>query len=120
MEMLVLLLAIAMVVPLPFEEIVGGYVRLLLVPIEDAHNHRRFLRMEVVQPLLLQGVKLAFPCCCLLKIRAYFTPLRSPLAIRDQPPSVWRPCHPGYSAASSRVTRGRQALARPGANRRPR
>ena len=33
MEMLVLLLAIAMVVPLPFEEIVGGYVRLLLVPI---------------------------------------------------------------------------------------
>src|SRR5258706_529979 len=71
MEMLVLLLAIAMVVPLPFEEIVGGYVRLRLVPIEDAHNHRRFLRMEVVQPLLLQGVKLAFPCCCLLKIRAY-------------------------------------------------
>jgi len=33
MEMLVLILAIAMVVPLPFEEIVGGYVRLLLVPI---------------------------------------------------------------------------------------
>jgi len=33
MEMLVLILAIAMVVPFPLEEIVGGYVRLLLVPI---------------------------------------------------------------------------------------
>ncbi len=31
MEMLVLILAIAMVVPFPLEEIVGGYVRLLLV-----------------------------------------------------------------------------------------
>ena len=33
MEMIVLVLAIAMVVPFPLEEIVGGYVRLLLVPI---------------------------------------------------------------------------------------
>jgi len=33
MEMLVSILAIAMVVPFPLEEIVGGYVRLLLVPI---------------------------------------------------------------------------------------
>jgi len=33
MEMLVLILAIAMVVPFPLEEVVGGYVRLLLVPI---------------------------------------------------------------------------------------
>ena len=33
METLVLILAIAMVVPFPLEEIVGGYVRLLLVPI---------------------------------------------------------------------------------------
>ena len=33
MEMLVLILAMAMVVPFPLEEIVGGYVRLLLVPI---------------------------------------------------------------------------------------
>jgi hypothetical protein len=33
MEMAVLILAIAMVVPFPLEEVVGGYVRLLLVPI---------------------------------------------------------------------------------------
>ena len=33
MEMLVLILAMAMVVPFPLEEVVGGYVRLLLVPI---------------------------------------------------------------------------------------
>jgi hypothetical protein len=33
MEMLVLILAIAMVVPFPLEQIVGGYVRLLLVPV---------------------------------------------------------------------------------------
>ena len=33
MEMAVLILAIAMVVPLPLDQIVGGYVRLLLVPI---------------------------------------------------------------------------------------
>jgi membrane protease YdiL (CAAX protease family) len=33
MNIMVLILAIAMVVPFPLEEIVGGYVRLLLVPI---------------------------------------------------------------------------------------
>jgi hypothetical protein len=33
MEMAVLILAIAMVVPLPLDQIVGGYARLLLVPI---------------------------------------------------------------------------------------
>ena len=33
MDKIILILAIAMVVPFPIEEIVGGYVRLLLVPI---------------------------------------------------------------------------------------
>jgi hypothetical protein len=33
MDKLILALAIAMVVPFPIEEIVGGYVRLLMVPI---------------------------------------------------------------------------------------
>jgi hypothetical protein len=33
MNFIVLILAIAMVVPFPLEEIVGGYVRLILVPI---------------------------------------------------------------------------------------
>jgi cadmium resistance protein CadD (predicted permease) len=33
MNIIVLILAIAMVVPFPLEEIVGGYVRLLLIPV---------------------------------------------------------------------------------------
>jgi membrane protease YdiL (CAAX protease family) len=33
MNIVVLILAIAMVVPFPLEEVVGGYVRLILVPI---------------------------------------------------------------------------------------
>ena len=33
MDKLILALAIAMVIPFPIEEIVGGYVRLLMVPI---------------------------------------------------------------------------------------
>jgi hypothetical protein len=33
MNVVVLILAIAMVVPFPLEEIVGGYARLLLIPI---------------------------------------------------------------------------------------
>ena len=59
MEMLVLILAIAMVVPFPLEEVVGGYVRLLLVPIgfiliirwiiKNDQKNERSLRAEILR-----------------------------------------------------------------------